>query len=72
MVLSRLAQKWPMKQHERRPMVEFGLRMPFNMQSLTKRQGACVDDLIWQSSVISDISNQVGYFHRIPEPWDWF
>jgi hypothetical protein len=23
-------------------------------------------------TVISDMSYQVGYFHRIPEPWHWF
>jgi hypothetical protein len=54
-----------MKQYEHRPEVKSGLKMSFNMKSLTKRQGACVDDQIWQYFVISDISNQVGYFHRI-------
>jgi hypothetical protein len=43
MVLLPLAQKWPMKQHEHCPKVEFGLKVPFNTQNLTKRQGACVD-----------------------------
>jgi hypothetical protein len=28
-----------------------------------------VDDQICLEYVISDISDQVGYFHRIPEPW---
>jgi hypothetical protein len=31
-----------------------------------------VDDQIWQYSVISDISDQVGYLHRISESWHWF
>jgi hypothetical protein len=29
--------KWPMKQHEHRLDVEFGLKMSFSTQSLTKR-----------------------------------
>jgi hypothetical protein len=39
--------KWLMKHHEHHPLVKFGLKC-FLIPSLTKRQGECVDDQIWQ------------------------
>jgi hypothetical protein len=39
MVLSHLAQKMADEKHEHHFEVEFDLKIPFNTQSLTKRQG---------------------------------
>jgi hypothetical protein len=31
--------------------------------------GNCITPV---DSIASNISDQVGYFHRVPEPWQWF
>jgi hypothetical protein len=38
------------------------------MVNITAKHQHGVDDQIWRNTVISDISNQVGYFHRILGP----